>query len=622
MTQETLPSREETRSREEIRSREEVPPQYTWNAPSVFESHEAWESEFASVLESLDDLSRFRGHLADGPTVLADALHNIEAVMQRVGKIDTYASMNHAADVTDQKAAGASSKAQGLYGKALAATAFFDPELLAIGEETLRRWMVDEPRLAIMAHYVDDLFRKQAHVRSAEVEELLGMLADPFSGASATASMLTDADFQFEPAISSDGAEVALSQGTLQKILSGRDREARRTAWEHYNDQFLAYKNTLATNLATSIKQNVYQMRARHHNSTLEAALFAENVPVEVFHNLIVTFRENLPTWHRYWAIRRKALGVEELHPYDIWAPLIEEKPDVSYEHAVDWISEGLAPMGETYVSTMRKGCLEDRWVDIYPNKGKSAGAFSSGSPGTYPFILMSYDDTLFSMSTLAHELGHSMHSYLTWQNQPVLYSQYSLFVAEVASNFHQAMVRAHLLEHNSDPTFQINLIEEAMDNFHRYFFVMPTLARFELETHARVERGEGLTADDMIALMADLFSEGYGGEMHVDRQRVGITWATFGHLYMDYYVYQYATGISGAHALSKRILSGADDAVDDYMSFLKAGGSMYALDALKMAGVDLTTPEAVKVTFEVFSGLVDRLEGLLAQQGVHDECV
>lgn len=597
---------------ESIPSRAEIATQYTWNAPSVFESDAFWESEFADVLESLADLGRFRGHLADGPTVLADALEIIEALMQRVGKIFTYASMNHSADVADQTAAGAFSKAQGLFGKTLAAIAFFDPELLAIGEETLRQWMKDEPRLAIMAHYIDNLFRKQAHVRSAEVEELLGMLADPFSGVSATAGVLTNADFQFEPAIASDGTEKPVTQGTLLKILVGSDRGARRTAWEHYTDTYVAFKNTLATNLATSIRQNVFQMRARHFSSTLEATLFEDNIPVEVFHNLIATFRKNIPTWHRYWAIRRKALGVGQLHPYDIWAPLTEEKPTSSYEQAVDWICEGLAPMGEAYVNVIRNGCLKDRWVDVYPNKGKRAGAFSSGSPGTYPFIMMSYADDLFSLSTLAHELGHSMHSYLTWQNQPVLYSRYSLFVAEVASNFHQAMVRAHLLEHNTDPGFQISLIEEAMSNFHRYFFIMPTLARFELETHERVERGEGLTADDMIELMADLFSEGYGNELLVDRERVGITWATFGHLYRDYYVYQYATGISGAHALSKRILSGEEGAVDDYLSFLKAGGSTYALDALKMAGVDLTTPEPVEVTFEILSGLVDRLEELV----------
>jgi oligoendopeptidase F len=250
--------------------------------------------------------------------------------------------------------------------------------------------------------------------------------------------------------------------------------------------------------------------------------------------------------------------------------------------------------------------------VDVYPNQGKRAGAFSSGSYGTFPFIMMSYADNLFSLSTLAHELGHSMHSFLARSHQPITYSRYSLFVAEVASNFHQAMVRAHLLATKTEPAFQISLIEEAMSNFHRYFFIMPTLARFELETHQRIERGEGLSSDDMIGLMADLFAEGYGGEMAVDREQVGITWATFGHLYTDYYVYQYATGISGANALAKGILSGKEGAVENYLSFLKAGGSMYPLDVLKMAGVDLTTPEPVEIAFGVLAELVERLEELV----------
>jgi oligoendopeptidase F len=439
------------------------------------------------------------------------------------------------------------------------------------------------------------------------------MLVDPFSGPSDVASALTNADSRFAPAVTSNGETLEVTQGTLQKILGSSDREARRTAWEHYADTYLAHKNTLATNLATSIKQDVFRSRVRSHASTLDAALFEHSVPTAVFHNLIATFRENLPTWHRYWAVRRKMLGVQTLYPYDTWAPLTVEAPVVPYPQAIDWICEGLAPMGDAYVSTLRRGALEQRWVDVYPNQGKQAGAFSSGWLGTYPFIMISYTDSLFSMSTLAHEFGHSMHSHLTWEHQPFLYADYSLFVAEVASNFHQAMVRAHLLERMTDPVFQISLIEEAMYNFHRYFFIMPTLARFELETHQRIERGEGLSADGMIELMADLFEEGYGGEMEIDRQRVGITWATFGHLYIDYYVYQYATGISGAHALSKRILNSELGAVEDYLSFLKAGGSLYPLDALKLAGVDLTTPEAVEVTFEVLADLVDRLEKLAA---------
>jgi oligoendopeptidase F len=256
---------------------------------------------------------------------------------------------------------------------------------------------------------------------------------------------------------------------------------------------------------------------------------------------------------------------------------------------------------------------LEERWVDIYPNKGKRAGAFSGGSLGTHPFILMSYHDDIFSLSTLAHELGHSMHSYNTWQTQPLPYADYSIFVAEVASNFNQALVRAHLLEANPDPEFQISVIEEAMANFHRYFFIMPTLARFELELHERVERGEPLTADGMIGLLDDLFREGYGSEVAEDRERIGITWAQFpAHLYYNFYVYQYATGISGAHALASGVLGQEPGAVDRYLSFLKAGSSLFPLDALKLAGVDLTTPAPVERAFANLSGMVDRLEELI----------
>ncbi len=595
-----------------IPTRKELAPEHTWNAPSVFPSVEDWEVEFKKVSDSLSDLGKFQGLLSDGPATLADALEVFDDMTRRVGIVFIYAGMSHYVDTTDQEAAGRFSKAQGLYGKTLAAIAYLDPELLKIGERTLRQWVVDEPRLTIYEHYFSNLFRKQVHIRSTEVEEVLGLLADPFSGARSTARMLTDADFKFEPAVSKDGRQVSLTQGTLEKILTGADREARRTAWENYADTYLAHKNTLANNLITSIKQNVFMMHARRHSSTLEAALFEHNIPVEVFHNLIDTFRKNIPTWHRYWAIRREALGVETLHTYDIWAPLTTDQPHISYDQAVDWICDGLAPLGDEYTDLIRKGCLTDRWVDIYPNQGKTAGAFSHGSPGTHPFIVMSFNNDIFSLSTLAHELGHSMHSYLTWQNQPIVYSRYSLFAAEVASNFHQAMVRAYLLEKETDPQFQISLIEETMDNLHRYFFIMPTLARFELEVHERVERGEGLTAESMIELMADLISEGYGDEMHLDRQRDGITWATFSHLYMDYYVYQYATGISGAHALANRILSGEEGAAHKYLNFLNAGSSNYSLNLLELAGVELTTPQAVEETFAVLAGYVDKLEQLV----------
>ncbi|MGH2543921.1 MAG: oligoendopeptidase F, partial [Ardenticatenaceae bacterium] len=457
-----------------------------------------------------------------------------------------------------------------------------------------------------------DLFRRQEHVRSAEVEEVLGMVQDPLVTASNTAEVLVNADLKFEPAVSSEGEEIPVAQGNIDTLLMSTDRELRRSAWQSYADAHLAFKNTLANNLTVAVNGDVFFARARRYASALEASLDANHIPTELFHNLIATYRRNLPTWHRYWAIRRRALGYDTLHPYDIKAPLTSRKPVLSYAQAVDWVSAGLQPLGEEYVRVLRRGSLEERWIDIYPNQGKRQGAFSSGWPGTHPFILMSFTDDLESLSTLAHELGHSMHSYFTWQSQPVVYSQYSMFVAEVASNFNQALVRAHLLENNDDPTFQIAVIEEAMSNFHRYFFIMPALARFELEMHERVERGEGITADSLTALMADLFQEGFGEEVVMDRARVGITWAEFQHLYSNFYVFQYATGISAAHALAERVRSDGPDAAEDYLAFLSAGGSLYPLDALQRAGVDMRSPEPVETTFQVLTRFVDRLEELV----------
>jgi oligoendopeptidase F len=285
----------------------------------------------------------------------------------------------------------------------------------------------------------------------------------------------------------------------------------------------------------------------------------------------------------------------------------------VPFNQAVDWICDGMAPLGTEYVAAMRRGLREERWVDVYPNRGKRAGAFSTGGPGIHPFILMSYADDVFSLSTLAHELGHSMHSYYAWQTQPVIYAGYSTFVAEVASNFNQALVRAHLLATHQDRDLQIAILEEAMANFYRYLFLMPILASFEWEIHQRVERGEGLNAKGLMGLMTDLFAEGYGGEVAMDADRVGITWAEFPtHLYLNFYVFQYSTGISGAHVLADRVLHGPPSAADDYLAFLKAGGSEYPVDLLRRTGVDLASPEPVEKMFEIFSTMVARLEGLL----------
>lgn len=594
--------------------RSKVNKKYTWNAESVFKSKKEWDQAVAAILADLPNLKKYEGKLGESAETLVEAFDFVEDLMKRLIHVFVYAGFSYNVDTTNQNSAAMYGKAQGVYGQVSGTVAFINPELLQIGKAKLDEWMSQNPKLAIQAQNMDNLFRKQAHVRSGEVEEILGMVSDPLGGAGNSSSMLTNADFKFAPATDSKGKKVMVTQGNIHTaLMESPDRKIRQTAFESYMDKHLEFKNTLASNLSTSIKANVFYSQVRKHENSLSASLFENNVPEDVFHNLINTFKKNLPVWHRYFEIRRKALKVKELNYYDMWAPIVKKKPKVSYEKAVDLICESLAPLGKDYTDTIRRGCLKDRWVDVYPNQGKSNGAFSWGGSGTHPFIMMSYTDEVGSMSTLAHELGHSMHSYLTWKNQPLAYSDYSLFVAEVASNFNQAMMRGHLMKTVTDKNFLMALIEEAVGgNFFRYFFQMPTLARFELETHQRVERGESLTADSMMELMADLFTEGFGPKVKVDRPRVGMIWSTFGHLFSDYYVYQYATGISGAHALSARILRGEPNAAEDYLGFLKSGSSAYPLDVLKKAGVNLATPKAVEETFTVMKGYIDRLEELV----------
>ena len=592
--------------------RSRIEKKYRWNAEQLFASPKAWETELAAVLGAIPDVQALKGSLGSGAGRLADALDRVERLAARMQRALVYAGFSYNVDTTDQAAAGMHDRAQGALGRVNAAVSFVEPELIAIGSATLMSWAGSEPRLAVYRHWFENLFRRQRHVRSQEAEELLGMLADPFSGPTTISSMLANADFRFPPAVGSSGKQRAVSQGTIGAVLEDRDRAVRRSAWDGYMRVHAEHRHTLAATLGASIKQNTFKGRARLFGSTLEAALFQDDLPVEVFHNAVDVFRARLPVWHRYFELRRRVLRVRTLGHFDMWAPLGRSRTRISYERAVDLICEGLQPLGPEYVSTVRGGCGRERWVDVPPNKGKREGAFSWGSFGTLPYIMMSFTGDVTSLSTLAHELGHSMHSLLTWKTQPYVYSGYSTFVAEVASNLHQALVRASLLEGDGPRGFKVEVLEEALANFFRYLFIMPTLARFELETHQRAERGDPLTAEDMIRLMSALLEESYGSAVQVKPERDGMLWAAFPHLYEDYYVFQYETGIAGAQAIAKRILGREAGAVDNYRRFLSLGSSRYPLEALRMAGVDLSRPEPVQAAFDVLDDCVGQLEQLL----------
>jgi oligoendopeptidase F len=598
---------------EGIRERSEVPLEETCATESVFASAADWEDAFSAMQALLPRLSAFQGRLHEGPATLRAWLELWEEAERRLGRLTAYAGMRHAADTRDAEAAARHDRVRALASRVAAACAFADPELLALGAPRLAEWMECEPFLRTYAYAFQRLERRRAHTRSAEVEELLGALGDPFRAARATHGILADADLVFTAATSSQGEVLPVTQGTIAQLLVHPDRQVRRTAWESYADAHWAHRHALANCLATGVKQHVLLARTRGYRSCLEAALEPNDIPPTVFHNLLASFRRHLPVWHRYWRLRRSALGYAELAEYDIKAPLGAHPPRVPYAQAVAWIAEGMRPLGDEYVAVLERGATTERWVDRSINRGKRAGAFSDGAYDTPPFVLMSYGDDMFSLSTLAHELGHSLHSWYARRAQPYVYSGYAIFVAEVASNFQQALVRHHLLQTRPERDLQIAVLEEAMSNYHRYLFLMPILARFELEIHERVERGKALTAEGLITLLADLFAEGYGGEVVLDRERTGITWAEFPtHLYANFYVYQYATGISAAHALANQVLAGGEDAARRYLSFLRAGGSVEPLEALRLAGVDLTDPAVLDGGFAAVAATVERLEQLL----------
>lgn len=595
--------------------RADVPKQHTWDLEALFKSDAEWEAESKRIDAALPKLQAFAGKLGASASSLLAFMRLYEAIAPRVHHIYTYASLHSDADTTNQAFSAMAGRASGLYARFSQATSFFQPELLAIKPAALKRMLGVNKALARYTQFFDNVQRLRPHVRSIEVEQVMALGREALSAPDRAYGMLADADLKYATARDAKGKAVPLGRGNFGSTQSSTDRVLRKNAWVSYNDAFLSMKNTFTEIMAAKVKNTVFQAHVRGYPDSLTFGLKPNAIPNAVYHNVIEACNRNQGVWHRFWEAKRRLLRLKKMEGCDVFAPLAAPVR-VSWPQACEWLVEGLRPLGDDYAEAVRKGVVSERWVDWQPNIGKRGGAYSAGGFGTRPYILMSYhDDGLQGLSTLAHEVGHSMHTLLSCKHQPYVYADYSLFVAEVASNFNQALVRAHLLNTERarrDKRFQIGIIEEAMYNFHRYFFVMPILSQFELWMHTQVEQGESLTADAMNDALADLFAKGYGPAWKIDRHREGISWAHYPHFYADFYVYQYASGIAAANALAASVLedkSGA--AAKRYLTFLSSGSAVYPLDALKLAGIDMSTQEPMDRAFKVLEGFVERLESL-----------
>ena len=593
-----------------VPEREEIPEQYTWDLESIFESDATWEEAFEDVKRRLEDLESMADRVTDdGPSLLA-TLELRDEIGREVDQVVAYARMRSHEDTRDQEYQALAARARALASEAQSAASFIEPAIQAEDRDRIEAMIDETDGLEHYRHELQDILRLKPHTRSAEVEELLADLGEVLGAPHDVYSMLTDADMTFPTVDHPDGTSVEITQSNFTRLLKHDDREFRRTVHEAFYDELETVRNTVGATLKNSVKADVKLARARDYETAREAALDGPNVPIEVYDTLCETVRDSLAPLHRHVELKRDALDVEELQMWDLYSPMTPtESPDIGYAEAVEHVVDSVAPLGEDYQTRVESG-LAARWVDVYENRGKRSGAYSGGTYDTHPFILMNYQDDITSMYTLAHELGHSLHSELTAENQPYVYSDYDIFVAEVASTVNEQLLTHHLLETVDDPRFRRHVLDESLERFRSTLFRQTMFAAYESVIHRLEESGEALTPDVLDDRYRDLKTEFYAPASLDDR--IEREWMRIPHFYYNFYVYQYATGMSAAVALAEGIIEDGPDATERYLTFIRSGSRKYPLELLEIAGVDMTDPEPIERAIAVYDDYVDEMAALV----------
>jgi len=591
-----------------VPKRAEAAEETKWKLEHIYDSQAAWDKEYTEAKGLIGGISAYQGNLTDAAQLKA-CFELDDELSMKVEKLYVYANMKHHEDTAEPAYQALSEKSKKLSVEVGEALSFITPEVLSLSDAELDA-MINNESLAKYRHTLEEMRRQKAHVLTKDEEALLAQVGNISSAPGNIFSMLNNADLKFPKIKNENGEEVELSHGRYIQFLESKNQEVRRNAFNAMYDTYGKLKNTLASTLSANVTKNIFYSKARKYPSALEMSLYGDNIPKTVYTNLIDTIHKHLPLMHRYMELRKKMLGLDELHMYDLFAPLVDEfKMDITYEEAKTMVYDSLKPLGDDYLNTLKEG-FDNGWIDVYENEGKRSGAYSWGAYGTHPYVLLNHKDNLNSMFTLAHEMGHALHSYYSDETQDYRDAQYTIFLAEVASTLNEALLMDYMLNKSTDPKEKMYLLTYYADQFRTTVFRQTMFAEFELLIHERAENGEALTPQELSEIYYELNKKYYGPGVVADKP-IEMEWARIPHFYTSFYVYKYATGFSAATSFSKQILDEGAPAVDRYLGFLKSGGSDFSINILKKAGVDMSSPEPIEQAMSVFEQLLDQMEQL-----------